>query len=87
MAQLGKQAISIHILPDISGSKGNQTMKIAQLTGYNMSNSFLEKSYTKFHRCRNILKLSSRPIAFTSHKAFLKIKKMSGASFPALFSA
>ena len=47
MAQLGKQAISIHILPDISGSKGNQTMKIAQSTGYNMSNSFLEKSYTK----------------------------------------
>ena len=30
--------ITIHILPNISRSKGNQTMKFAQLTWYNMKN-------------------------------------------------
>ena len=34
---------------------------------------------------RKWLKLSCRPLAFTSHKAFLKSKKRSGASLPALF--
>ena len=43
----GKQTISIHILPNISRSKGNQTMKFGQLIEYNMGNNFLEKSYTK----------------------------------------
>ena len=36
---------------------------------------------------RNILKLSCRPLAFTSNKAFLKNKKRSGTSLPDLFSA
>ena len=35
---------------------------------------------------RNILKLRCRPLAFTSYKAFLKIKKRSGTSLLALFS-
>ena len=35
----------------------------------------------------NILKLSSRPLAFTSYKAFSKNKKRSGTSLPASFSA
>ena len=35
---------------------------------------------------RNILKLSFRPLAFTSNKAFKKNKKRSGTSLPALFS-
>ena len=43
----GKQTIAIHILPNISRSKGNQTMKFGQLIEYNMRNIFLEKSYTK----------------------------------------
>ena len=34
-----------------------------------------------------ILKRSCRPFAFTSFKAFLKNKKRSGTSLPALFSA
>ena len=43
----GKQAITIHILPNISRSKGNQTMKFGQLLEYNMKNIFVETSYTK----------------------------------------
>ena len=42
-----KQTIAIHILPNISRSKGNQTMKFDQLIEYNMRNIFVEKSYTK----------------------------------------
>ena len=39
--------MAIHILPNISRSKGNQTMKFGELIEYNMRNIFLEKSYTK----------------------------------------
>ena len=38
----------MHILSNISRSKGNWTMKFDQLIEYNMSNIFLEKSYTKY---------------------------------------
>ena len=37
----------MHILPNISRNKGNQTMKFGQLIECNMRNIFLEKSYTK----------------------------------------
>ena len=47
MSQAGTQTIVIHILPNISRSKGNQKMKFGQLIKYNMTNVFLEKSYTK----------------------------------------
>ena len=46
-AQSGKQTITIHIKPNISRSKGNQTMKFCHLIEYNMRNTFLEKSYSK----------------------------------------
>ena len=46
-SQSGKQTIAIHILSNISRSRGNQTMKFNQLTEYNLKNIFLEKSYTK----------------------------------------
>ena len=46
-SQPGKQTITIHILPTISRSKDNQTVKFGQLIEYNMRNIFLEKSYTK----------------------------------------
>ena len=46
-SQTGKQIITIHILPNISRSKGNQTMELGQLIENNMVNIFLEKSYTK----------------------------------------
>ena len=113
----GKQTIVIHILPNISRSKGNQTMKLGQLIEYNIkSDIFLEKSFTKcdgetiprpffkisklkkvyiqfvfivcqVQRYRNILKLSSRPLAFTSYKAFLKNKRRPKTSLVASFSA
>ena len=47
MSQPGKQTIAIHILPNISRSEGNQTIKFGQLIEYNMRNIFSEKSYTK----------------------------------------
>ena len=47
-SQPGKQTIAIHILPNISRSKGIETMKFSQLIEYNMRNTFVEKSYTKY---------------------------------------
>ena len=47
MSQPGKQIIAIHILPNISRSAGNQTMKFRQSIVYNMKNIFLEKLHTK----------------------------------------
>ena len=44
MSQPGSQTITIHILINISRSKGNQTVKFDQLIEYNR-NIFLKKSY------------------------------------------
>ena len=41
-SQPGKQAIAMHILPNISRRQGNRTMKFGQLIVYNMKNIFLE---------------------------------------------
>ena len=41
--QPGLRAIAIHILPNISQSKGNQTMKFGQLIQYNKRNIFFQK--------------------------------------------
>ena len=46
----GKQTITIHILPNISRSKGNKTMKFGQLIEYNMSSIFPENVFTKCGR-------------------------------------
>ena len=46
-SQHGKQAITIHILNNISRRKDDQAMKFGQLIEYNMKNIFIEKSYTK----------------------------------------
>ena len=46
-SQPGYQAIVIHIFPNISRSKGNQTMKFGELIECNMENIFLEKSYNE----------------------------------------
>ena len=43
MPQPGLQTIAMHILPNISESTGNQTMKFGQLIEYNKINIFLEK--------------------------------------------
>ena len=42
-SQPGYQTITIHILPNISRSKGNQRMKLTQLIEYNKINIFLQK--------------------------------------------
>ena len=47
-SQPGKQAIAIHIFPNISRNKGNQSMKLGQLVVYNRKNIFLKMLYTKF---------------------------------------
>ena len=46
-SQPSQQTIVIYILPNISRSKGSQTMKFGQLIEYKMKNIFLEKSYAK----------------------------------------
>ena len=40
-SQLGLQAIAIHILQNVSQSKGNEAMKFGQLIEYNKRNIFL----------------------------------------------
>ena len=47
-SQIGKQTIAIHVLTNISRSKGNQAMKFSQLVEYNMRNIFLEKPSKKW---------------------------------------
>ena len=56
-SQPGLQTIAIHILPNISQSKGNQTMKFGQLIEYNKINTFLQKLCGKW-----IKETSSRPL-------------------------
>ena len=48
-SQFGKQAIAIHILPNISRSIDNQTMKFGQKNIF-QENIFHHKSYTKCGR-------------------------------------
>ena len=65
-------------------------MKFGQLMEYNMRNIFIEKSYTKCDgetRPRPFsgkLKLS---VSYIERIVYLKNKKRSGSSLPALFSA
>ena len=47
-SQPGQQIIVKHILPNISRSKGTQTIKFGQLIERNMTNIFFEKPYTKW---------------------------------------
>ena len=43
-SQTGEQTIKIHILPNISWSKGNQTLKFGELIKYNKRNIFFKNS-------------------------------------------
>ena len=49
-SQPGEQAIAIHILANISRSKGNQTMTFGPLIEYNMTTIFLKK-----HHAQNVV--------------------------------
>ena len=46
-SQPGQQPVVLHVLLNISRSKGNQTMKFGQFIECNIKNISLEKSYTK----------------------------------------
>ena len=46
-SQPGQQTIAIHILPNISRSKDNQSMKFGQLIKYNMKKNVLKNTYAK----------------------------------------
>ena len=46
-SQPAQQTIAIHILPNISRSKWNLTMKLGQLKKCNLRNISLEKLHTK----------------------------------------
>ena len=58
MPQPGLQTIAVHILPNISQSKGNQTVNIGQLTEYNKRNIFPQKLCGEWGR-----KTSSRSLS------------------------
>ena len=55
-SQAGLQTIAIHILSNISQSKGNPTMKFGQYIEYNKRNAFLQKLFRKWGK-----ETSSRP--------------------------
>ena len=58
-SQPGKQTITIHILPNVSRTKRNQTMKFGQLTEYNVRNI-----YFKNHAENDTGRLQSSPQYF-----------------------
>ena len=58
-SQPGLQTVVIHILPNISQSKGNQTMKFSQLIEYNKRNMLLQKLWRKWAK-----ETSSIPLSF-----------------------
>ena len=67
-SQTGRQTITMHMLLDISRSKGNQKMELYQVIKYNVINIFHEKSCNKWGR-----ETSSRP-RFVFHKALFGVK-------------
>ena len=50
MSQPGLQTIAIHIFPNVSQSKGNQTMKFCQLIECNKRNNILQRLFGKWGR-------------------------------------
>ena len=70
-SQPGKQTVSIHVLPNNSRSKGNQTMKYGQLIEYNMRNIFL-----KIHAQNVVEKLFTDPFLKNQNWACLWINSL-----------
>ena len=73
-SQPGLQTIAIHILPNISQSKTNQTMKFGQLIEYNKRNIFVQKLGGKWDR-----EISSRPLFIFSKSLIWGKSKWSAA--------
>ena len=57
LSQPGLQTIVVHILPNISQSKGNQAMEFGEVIKYNKRNIFLQKLCRKW-----VKENSSRPL-------------------------
>ena len=57
-SQPGLQTIAIHILLNISQSKGNQAMKFGQLIEYNKRNTLLQKLWRKWAKETGSIPLS-----------------------------
>ena len=74
-SQPGLQTIVIHILLNISLSKGNQTMKYGQLIEYNMRNTFLQKLCRKWGK-----ETSSKPLLFF-YKSLIRGKSKWSAAY------
>ena len=72
--QPGWQTITIHILPNISKTKSNLTMKFGQLIKLIKRNIFLQKPWEKWGR-----ETRSRPV-FVSEKSLYEVK-LSGLQF------
>ena len=70
-SQPKKKAIAIHILPNISRSKGQQTLKFGQLIEYNMRNIFIEK-----HTQNVVEKLFRDPFLKNHNWAYLWINRL-----------
>ena len=67
-SQPGKQTITIHILPNISRSKGNHVMKFGQAIEYYKRNTFLQKP------CRNVAERLVPDIFFVFKEALDEVK-------------
>ena len=57
MSQPVLPSIAIHILPNVSQSKGNQAIKFSQLIEFNKGNIFLQELFRKWGK-----ETSSRPL-------------------------
>ena len=69
----GKQVIIIHILPNISRSKGNQAIKFSHLIAYKARNIFLQKSCMKCDRETS----ATPPFFFFKKRALCEVKASS----------
>ena len=67
----GKQAVTIHFLPNNWRSKSNQTVKLDQLTENKMKTIFLQKSCRKSGR-----KTNSRPLFVFQEKLYMRWKQV-----------
>ena len=70
-SQPSYQTIAIHILLNISRSKGNQTLIFGQLIEYNMRNFFLRK-----HPQNVVEKLAPDPFLKSENYAYLWINNL-----------
>ena len=74
MSQSGTHMIAIHILTNIFRRKGNQIMKLCQLTEYHMRHIFLSKSWIK--KCSENSKSKLSTFWINSFINFINVKML-----------